>query len=49
VVNIARRGHWAVPLMRYRLPRQMRRDLAALLETIGRHLDRKSHHLNPVE
>src|SRR5262249_20565011 len=38
VSNVARRGRWAVPLMQRRLPDDMRRDLAALLETIGRHL-----------
>jgi hypothetical protein len=39
VHNVATRGRWAVPLMQRRLPRDMRRDLAALLQTIGRHLD----------
>jgi len=39
VHNIATRGRWAVPLMQRRLPRDMRRDLATLLQTIGQHLD----------
>src|SRR5439155_3722729 len=39
VHNIATRGRWAVPLMQRRLPHHMRRDLTALLQTIGRHLD----------
>jgi hypothetical protein len=39
VYNIATRGRWAVPLMQRRLPHYMRRDLATLLQTIGRHLD----------
>jgi hypothetical protein len=38
VHNIATRARWAVPLMQHRLPHHMRRDLAALLQTIGRHL-----------
>jgi len=40
VHNVASRGRWAVPLMQRRLPRQMDRDLAVLVQTIGRHLDR---------
>jgi len=40
VHNVAVRGRWVVPLMQRRLPQQMDRDLAALLQTIGRHLDR---------
>jgi len=43
VHNVAPRGRWAVPLMQRRLPRQMDRDLAALLQTIGRHLDRPAY------
>jgi hypothetical protein len=43
VHNAASRGRWAVPLMQRRLPRQMDRDLAALLQTIGRHLDRPAY------
>jgi hypothetical protein len=39
VHNVAARGRWLVPLMQRRLPHHMRRDLAALLQTIGRHLD----------
>lgn len=39
VRNVATRARWAVPLMQRRLPEQMRRDLAALLQTIGRHLN----------
>jgi hypothetical protein len=39
VHNVATRGRWAVPLMQRRLPHHMRRDLAALLQIIGRHLD----------
>jgi hypothetical protein len=39
VHNIATRGRWAVPLMQRRLPQRMRRDLAALVQVIGRHLD----------
>jgi len=39
VHNIATRGRWAVPLMQRRLPRDMRRDLATLLQAIGQHLD----------
>lgn len=38
VHNVATHGRWAVPLMQRRLPRQLRRDLAALLESIGRHI-----------
>jgi hypothetical protein len=43
VHNAAPRGRWAVPLMQRRLPGQMDRDLAALLQTIGRHLDRPAY------
>ena len=43
VHNVARRGRWVVPLMQRRLPHDMRRDLAALLESIGRHLDRPAY------
>ena len=43
VHNAASRGRWAVPLMQRRLPRQMDRDLAALLQTIGRHLGRPAY------
>jgi hypothetical protein len=43
VHNVATRGRWAVPLMQHRLPHHMRRDLAALLQTIGRHLDCPAH------
>jgi hypothetical protein len=39
VHNIATHTRWAVPLMQCRLPHHMRRDLAALLQTIGRHLN----------
>ena len=39
VHNVATRGRWAVPMMQRRLPHHIRRDLAALLQTIGRHLD----------
>jgi hypothetical protein len=37
--NVATRARWAVPLMQRRLSEQMRRDLAALLQAIGRHLN----------
>jgi hypothetical protein len=43
VYNIATLGRWAVPLMQRRLPHDMRRDLATLLQTIARHLDRPAH------
>jgi hypothetical protein len=43
VHNVATRGRWAVPLMQRRLPHHMRRDLAALLQTIGQHLDRPAY------
>jgi hypothetical protein len=43
VHNIATRGRWVVPLMQRRLPHQLRRDLAALLHTIGRHLHRPAY------
>jgi len=43
VHNVADRLAWAVPLMQRRLPRQLRRDLAALLERIGRHLNCPAH------
>jgi hypothetical protein len=43
VHNVATRGRWAVPLMQRRLPQQMRRDLAALLRTIGQRLGRPAH------
>ena len=43
VHNAASRGRWAVPLMQRRLPRQMDRDLAALLQIIGRHLGRPAY------
>lgn len=43
VHNIATQGRWAVPLMQRRLPHQMRRDLAALLQAIGRHLNRPAY------
>jgi len=39
VHNIANRGRWMVPLMQRRLPDQMRRDLADLLQRIARHLE----------
>jgi hypothetical protein len=38
VHNVATRGRWAVPLMQHRLPHQMRRDLAALLQAISEYL-----------
>jgi hypothetical protein len=38
VHNVATRGRWAVPLMQHRLPHQMRRDLAALLQAISERL-----------
>jgi hypothetical protein len=43
VHNIATRGRWAVPLMQRSLPHHMRRDLAALLQTIGQHLGRPAY------
>jgi hypothetical protein len=43
VYNVATRARWAVPLMQHRLPEQMRRDLAALLQAIGRHLNRPAY------
>jgi hypothetical protein len=43
VRNVATRARWAVPLMQRRLPEQMRRDLAALLQTIGQHLNCATH------
>jgi hypothetical protein len=43
VHNVATHGRWAVPLMQRRLPHHMRRDLAALLQIIGRHLDRPAY------
>lgn len=43
VHNVAARGRWAVPLMQRRLRHRMRRDLAALLQTIGRRLDRPAY------
>jgi hypothetical protein len=43
VHNVATYLRWAVPLMQRRLPRQMHDDLAALLQTIGRHLNCAAH------
>jgi hypothetical protein len=38
VHNVASRGRWMVPLMQWRLPRQMRRDLDQLLVMLGQQL-----------
>jgi hypothetical protein len=38
VVNIATRGRWVVPLMQRRLPGQIRRDLAVVVQAIARRL-----------
>jgi hypothetical protein len=39
VHNVATRARWAVPLMQRRLPERIRRDLAAVLQAVGRHLN----------
>jgi hypothetical protein len=43
VYNVATRAQWAVPVMQYRLPGRMRRDLDALAQAIGRYLNCRAY------
>jgi hypothetical protein len=43
VHNVATHGRWVVPLMQRRLSHRISRDLADLLQNIGKHLDRPAY------